>query len=128
MIRTKRWWLAAGLSAVALAGAACGGGDDARASGTEAEGDSAAPAGGREVKIAFMGPMTGELASIGQAARDAIRLAVDEANGRGDLPVRLRLEVFDTQFDPAQAGLLAGWRDLRLEHRRCCRAAHLGAR
>jgi branched-chain amino acid transport system substrate-binding protein len=51
--------------------------------------------------------MTGDLANLGGGGRDAIQLAVDQANDRGDLPVRLTLEVFDTQADPAQAPQLA---------------------
>jgi branched-chain amino acid transport system substrate-binding protein len=90
--RRRVWaWplVVAALSVLALLTGGCGGDD--RASGRD------------ELKLAYLGPMTGDLASVGQAGRDAIQLAIDEANSRGDLPVRLDLEVFDTQLDPAQA-------------------------
>lgn len=85
-----------GLGALALLGAACG-----------SEGKTSESSRADVVKLVYLGPMTGELASVGVAGRDAIQLAIDEANDRGDLPVRLRLEEFDTQADPAQAQLLA---------------------
>ena len=82
--------------ALALVAAGCGsGGKDSASSGADV------------LKLAYLGPMTGELANVGGAGRDAIQLAIDEANNAGDLPVRLALEVFDTQLDPAQAQLLA---------------------
>lgn len=94
------------LVALALLAAGCGG-STGGAEGVETETGSKDRASGSSViKLAFLGPMTGEVASIGVAARDATRLAIDEANERGDLPVRLMLEEFDTQFDPAQAQAL----------------------
>ena len=94
--RARRWWrITAGLGALALLAAGCGSGGDEKSSA------------GETVKLVYLGPVTGDFANVGVAGRDAIQLAVDEANGRGDLPVRLVLEVFDTQLDPAQAQLLA---------------------
>jgi branched-chain amino acid transport system substrate-binding protein len=85
-----------GLGALALLAGGCG-------SGGKTNGSSAAEV----LKLAYLGPMTGELANVGVAGRDAIQLAIDEANRGGDLPVRLELDVLDTQLDPAQAQLLA---------------------
>ena len=93
----RRAALAVALGAIVLTAGACGGGNGPRSSGNRPD-----------LKLAYMGPMTGELASVGQGGRDAVQLAIDEANARGDLPARLTLEVFDTQLDPAQAQLLTG--------------------
>lgn len=95
--RARRWRrVTAGLGGLALLGAGCGSGGEGQAS----------PA-AETVKLVYLGPITGDFANVGVAGRDAVQLAVDEANERGDLPVRLVLEVFDTQLDPAQAQLLA---------------------
>ena len=59
--------------------------------------------GGEKLGVAYLGPLTGDLANIGQAGRDAAQLVIDQANAAGDLPVRLALRVFDTQGDPAQS-------------------------
>ncbi len=59
--------------------------------------------GGEKFGLAYLGPLTGDLANIGQAGRDAVQLAVDQANAAGGLPGRLALKAFDTQGDPAQA-------------------------
>ena len=91
--RARRWWLGA---ALVLVGAACGSGGEDKAS-SDAE----------VVKLVYLGAMTGDYANLGVSGRDAVQLAIDEANNRGDLPVRLVLEVLDTQLDPAQAQLLA---------------------
>jgi branched-chain amino acid transport system substrate-binding protein len=92
----RRWWVKVGLGALALLAAGCASGGEKQAS-----------SGGKAVKLVYLGPITGDFANVGVAGRDAVQLAVDEANDRGDLPVRLVLEVFDTQLDPAQAQLLA---------------------
>ncbi len=102
----RRRTFPAAIVALALLAAGCGG-SSGGAEGVETEaGSQAEPSGFSVVKLAYLGPLTGEVASIGVAARDAARLAIDEANERGDLPVRLVLEEFDTQFDPAQAPAL----------------------
>jgi branched-chain amino acid transport system substrate-binding protein len=84
---------------------ACGGasGNSAKTA-TGSNGKTTGPA---VLKLAYLGAMTGDLANVGGGARDAIQLAIDKANDRGDLGVRLTLEVFDTQADPAQAPQLA---------------------
>lgn len=95
--RARRWWgIRAGIGALALVAAGCGSGAEEKAS-----------SGAEVVKLVYLGAMTGDYANLGVSGRDAVQLAIDEANDRGDLPVRLALEVFDTQLDPAQAQLLA---------------------
>ena len=92
----RRWWVTVGLGALALLAAGCGSGGEKKAS-----------SGAETVKLLYLGPITGDFANVGVAGRDAVQLAVDEANDGGDVPVHLALEVFDTQLDPAQAQLLA---------------------
>jgi branched-chain amino acid transport system substrate-binding protein len=93
--RVRVWRrMTVGLAGLALLAGGCG-----------ADGGAGTGA-ARELRLAYLGPITGDLANIGVAGRDAIQLAVDEANASGELPVRLALKVFDTQFDPAQAQLL----------------------
>lgn len=95
--RGRGWWaITVGLGALAVLAAGCGSGDKKRESSAV-----------ETVKLVYLGPMTGEFANLGVSGRDAVQLAIDEANDRGDLAVRLELEVFDTQLDPAQAQLLA---------------------
>jgi branched-chain amino acid transport system substrate-binding protein len=66
-----------------------------------------APAAGRaSAALAFMGPATGPYAEAGSNMINAVRLAVDQANRRGDLPVKVAVKVFDTQAEPAQAQTL----------------------
>jgi branched-chain amino acid transport system substrate-binding protein len=60
-----------------------------------------------EIRLAYLGPLTGDLANLGQAGRDAVQLAIEQALASGDPPVRLALKVFDTQLDPAQAQRLS---------------------
>ena len=84
------------LALTALLAAGCGSGDGQQSSTSAAT-----------VKLVYLGPITGDFANVGVAGRDAVQLAVDEANERSDLPVRLVLEALDTQLDPAQAQLLA---------------------
>ena len=87
-LRVWRWMVIV-LGALLLAGAGACGGDGS----TE----------GEKLGVAYFGPLTGDLANIGQGGRDAVQLAVDQANTSGSFPVRLTLKVFDTQGDPAQA-------------------------
>jgi len=63
----------------------------------------------RSVKIGFVGPLTGDQASIGLDELQAVHLAVDEANRKGDVIPGCRLEVvaLDDQHTPAQAVAMA---------------------
>ena len=94
---------AGGLWVLALITGACG-----------SDSGPAAGAGDEALVVAFMGPLTGDGANIGQHMLNGVRLAVDRAEG-GDRPVRLTVEAFDTQLDPGQARSLA---DRILEDRR----------
>jgi branched-chain amino acid transport system substrate-binding protein len=57
--------------------------------------------------LAFMGPLTGDGANIGQHMLNGVRLAVDRAADEADPSVRLTVKAFDTQLDPGQARTLA---------------------
>ncbi len=64
--------------------------------------------GGDTVRVAVIGPMTGEQAKQGQDMADGARLAVDEWNGRGGvLSKPIELLVGDDAQDPKQANSLA---------------------
>ncbi|MDQ1565929.1 MAG: branched-chain amino acid transport system substrate-binding protein [Actinomycetota bacterium] len=107
--RVRLWrWMAVVLGALALVAGAqgCGGVGSAGTHGVQAEGASGgskASTLAAELGLAYLAPLTGDLANIGLAGRDAVQLAIDQAKASGDLPVRLALKVFDTQADPAQA-------------------------
>ncbi|MBW3580062.1 MAG: ABC transporter substrate-binding protein, partial [Actinobacteria bacterium] len=99
--RPLRWKLFAVLGALALLAVGCGGGEDDAGTG----GGTSAPgaAAGETVTIAFMGALTGDSANLGINIRDGVKLAVDDANARGEGPT-IALKEFDTAGDPAQAG------------------------
>ncbi len=54
-----------------------------------------------EVKIGFIGPLTGANAALGLGARNSADLAVRQANARNDLPYRFGLVVMDDAADPS---------------------------
>ena len=70
---------------------ACGGGDD-----TPAGGDAATT-----VTLGFLGPITGESAAEGSAARNAFELAVKAANESGEYPYEIKTIIIDDQADPS---------------------------
>lgn len=57
----------------------------------------------KQVKLVFVGPLTGSVANLGIPARNGAELAIKQANESGDLDVEILFEDFDTQGDPAQA-------------------------
>src|SRR5262245_5183610 len=71
-----------------------------------AKGDkaAAAPAGGLEVKIGHVGPLTGGIAHLGKDNENGARLAVDEANAAGikidGKAVKFVFVAEDDQADP----------------------------
>ena len=81
----------------ALTLAACGDDDD------ESGGDTGTGGGAEKtVKIAFVGPLTGDNANLGINIRNGMKVAIEEANEEeGDVTVEI--VEFDTQGDPAQA-------------------------
>jgi branched-chain amino acid transport system substrate-binding protein len=101
--KEKRWAVALGLGLAALLAAGCDGGGGAAGKAGADRAKAGSSPGATTLTFAYLGAMTGELADVGQGGRDAAQLAVDEA---GDLPVRLKIEVFDTQLEPAQAARL----------------------
>ena len=74
-----------------MALAACGGDDDGSSSG---DGDK------KTYKIAYQGPLSGDNAQLGINMRNAVELAVEEANKKGDLPFDLEFVVSDDQGTP----------------------------
>lgn len=49
------------------------------------------------VKIGFLGPITGANAAEGEAARNAFRMAIDEANASGEFPYTIEIIEIDDQ-------------------------------
>lgn len=100
MIRiTNRWRVAAAAAATALTLAACGTTDsgDGGDSGDSASGEPAC-----DLKIAFMGALTGPAAGLGAAAVNGAELAVEQYNKENsDCPVEFVKQ--DSQSDPEQA-------------------------
>jgi branched-chain amino acid transport system substrate-binding protein len=100
MIRKTRSWRVVAAAAVAgLTLAACGttddGGDD-----TDAGGGGGEPA--CDLKIAFMGALTGPAAGLGEAAVKGAELAIEQYNKENsDCPVEFVKQ--DSQSDPEQA-------------------------
>ena len=78
------------LSAVALS--ACGG--DGEGSNTEGDSDK------KTYKIAYQGPLSGDNAQLGINMRNAVELAVDQAQEKGDLPFNLEFVEADDQGTP----------------------------
>lgn len=81
------------VAALALAG--CGDDDDD---------DVGSATGGEKktVKLAFVGPLTGDAANLGVNIRNGIRVALEDSKKAGG-DVTVELVEFDTQGDPAQA-------------------------
>jgi branched-chain amino acid transport system substrate-binding protein len=67
----------------------CGGGDDS------ANGDS--------VAIAFQGPLSGDNVQLGVNMANGIKLAIDQANAKGDLGFKLAYKAVDDQGLPEKA-------------------------
>ncbi|HSK96676.1 MAG TPA: ABC transporter substrate-binding protein, partial [Euzebyales bacterium] len=74
----------------------------------EAGGDATAPSedtggdagGGETVTIGSVHPLTGALALDGKQMDDAVKMAVEDLNAAGDLPVTLEVASADTQGEP----------------------------
>ena len=98
MIRTTRSWrVAAAAVAAGLTLAACGTTDDGGDDGGNASGEPAC-----DLKIAFMGALTGPAAGLGEAAVKGAELAIEEYNKENpDCPVEYVKQ--DSQSDPEQA-------------------------
>ena len=83
--------LLAGMMAV-TAFAGCGGGGSTESSGG---GD------GKVVKLGFLSPITGANAAEGAAARNAFKLAIDQANESGDFDYTIEVIEIDDKSDPS---------------------------
>jgi branched-chain amino acid transport system substrate-binding protein len=75
-------------------------GDGAVATAEDTGDDSGDPGSGDTVTIGSIHPMTGALALDGKQMDDAVKLAVEDLNSAGDLPVTLEVASADTQGEP----------------------------
>ncbi|HVV35717.1 MAG TPA: branched-chain amino acid ABC transporter substrate-binding protein [Acidimicrobiales bacterium] len=100
---TRSWWRASAVvMSLAIVTTACGKSNDNNASGSN---------NGTPVSIAFVGPKTGDAASLGINILNGAKLAVQQAND-AQSKYKFTLKEFDTQGDPAQApGQLAKYKD-----------------
>lgn len=86
--------------AVAMALAACGGGNEAATSG-----GSGTSGGGCDAAIGFFGALTGDAANLGINIVNGVQLAIDQHNAKSDCKVGL--VKYDSQGSPDQAPGLA---------------------
>lgn len=71
-------------------------------------GVAAGPLQAADLSIAVVGPMTGQLAAIGEQMKRGVQAAIDEINANGGVQGNmLKLEVGDDQCDPKQAVAVA---------------------
>jgi branched-chain amino acid transport system substrate-binding protein len=99
----SRWSQAAAVLVVAtMLMAACGKGGKTQSS-KGSQGGQEAAAGKKTLSVAFVGAQTGDNANLGINISNGARLAIDEANAKGDLPVKVTLKIFDTQGSETQA-------------------------
>jgi len=84
--------LAAPLALGALALTACGGSSGGKGSGS----------GGKSYTLAYQGPLSGDNAQLGINMDNGVRLAVEQANAKGDLGFTLKFTNSDDVGDPAQ--------------------------
>ena len=85
--------LAVPLAVGALALTACGG---------SSGGSSSGNGGKKTYTIAYQGPLSGDNAQLGINMDNAVQLAVEQANKKGDLPFNLKFTNSDDVGDPAQ--------------------------
>lgn len=99
MIRsTKTWRTAAAVLAAGLALSACGTTEDTQNAG---EGGEAC-----DLKIAYLGPLTGDYANLGINIVNGAKLALEEYNADHE-DCKVTLQQFDSQGDPEKATPLA---------------------
>lgn len=96
-MRNKRWALLALVLVLGLIAMAC----QQRA--TTPGGEEEKP----EYKIGFMGDLSGANALLVVGSRDGATLAIQQANEKGDLPIKLRIQPEDTVADKDKAVTLA---------------------
>lgn len=86
--------LAAPLALGALALTACG---------SSGSGSKPGASGKKSYTIAYQGPLSGDNAQLGINMDNGVKLAVEQANAKGDLPFTLKFTDSDDVGDPAQA-------------------------
>ncbi|GAA4923875.1 branched-chain amino acid ABC transporter substrate-binding protein [Streptomyces coeruleoprunus] len=59
--------------------------------------------GGDTLKIAFQGPLSGDNVALGENMQNGVKLAIDQANAKGDLGVKLEYVAADDQGLPDKA-------------------------
>jgi branched-chain amino acid transport system substrate-binding protein len=84
--------LAVPLAVGALALTACGG----------SSGDGGSGGGGKTYTLAYQGPLSGDNAQLGINMDNGVKLAVEQANAKGDLGFTLKFTNSDDVGDPAQ--------------------------
>jgi branched-chain amino acid transport system substrate-binding protein len=89
VVLKRRWALVAPLAAAGVVLAACGG-----SSGGSNGGSSS---GKKTYTIGYQGPLTGGNAAYGVNESSGVKLAVQQANAKGDLPFKLAVSVADDQ-------------------------------
>jgi branched-chain amino acid transport system substrate-binding protein len=78
------------------------------ASSSEGAAETSAQQETREVEIAVVGPMSGDLAINGQNFVEGVRLALDEVNGQGGVNgVTFKVQTYDDRADPTEATSVA---------------------
>lgn len=89
----------------ALVLAACGDdGEDATDTGGTDTTEAGDDGGDKEsIKLAYVGPLTGDAANLGILIRDGAKTAIEEYNKSEDAEYKIELVEFDTAGDPAQA-------------------------
>ncbi len=75
---------------------------------TDEGGEGGEGATGETVKIAFVGPLTGDNAEIGQQMKTAVQVAIDEWNAKGGVIGKtIVMDDFDDKNDATEAGNIA---------------------
>ncbi|MET9428566.1 MULTISPECIES: branched-chain amino acid ABC transporter substrate-binding protein [unclassified Streptomyces] len=59
--------------------------------------------GGEALKIAFQGPLSGDNTALGENEEKGIKLAIEQANAKGDLPFKIEYMAVDDQGLPEKA-------------------------
>ena len=98
--KSALWRLIALFAVLSLVFAACGDDDDEETT-TGEDTEETTEGSGEAVKIAFVGPLTGDAANLGVNIRNGMKVAIEEATD-----VEVELVEYDTQGDPAQATTL----------------------
>ena len=80
---------------VAILGQGCPGRKAEQPAMEEKKDGGAAMEGKAPIKLGFIGPLTGDAASLGQASKAAVELAVEEINAKGGVDGRLMVVIYE---------------------------------